>query len=151
MADINQRIKNIQEFFVGMQVQNVDNEVYIYVTIKIPTKWRIDYDETLKRFQVETAVDQTVPGQYYFITKMEVGFDVIFDAIDFNIENMRAIAERSNLLKQKIAELQLIFENKEITIDSLRTLEFKYKLPKKKTLIPKKENNTEEVIEEENE
>lgn len=150
MADINQRIKNISDFFAGMQVENIENENYIYVVVKLPQKWRVSYEDTINKFNVEIAPDETTPGQYYFIAKMEVGFDTVFDAIDFNIDRMKTIAERSQLLRQKITELQLIFENQEIPIESLRTLEFKYKQPKKKFPTPKKEIIEDINVEEEN-
>jgi len=75
---------------------------------------------------------------------MEVGFDKIFDAIEYNIEKMKAIAERGSLFKAKVLELQELFNNQTIPIESLRKLEFKYKIYKKPTPNLKKEINTEE-------
>ena len=55
------------------------------------------------------------------------------------------------MLKQKINELSLLFENQDIPIESLRTLEFKYKQPKKKFPTPKKETVIDEEIEDKTE
>ena len=125
MADINQRIKNIQEYFIGMKVENVEGETYIYVNVKFPPKWVIDKKEILDSFGVTVGIDN---GEHYFITDMSSGFDIIFDAID------------------------KLFENKEISLESLKTLEFKYKQPKKKVQSSKKEeeNNKEVEASEEN-
>ena len=96
--------------------------------------------------------EQSVPCKYYFITEMEVGFDTVFDAIDYNIEKMMILEERSQLFKTKVEELKELFGDEKISIESLRTLEFKYKMPKIKTKIEKKDIKitpmTEEIIEE---
>lgn len=143
MADINQRIKNIQEYFIGMKVENVEGETYIYVNVKFPPKWVIDKKEILDSFGVTVGIDN---GEYYFITDMSSGFDIIFDAIDSIVSKMKVIEERNRLFKEKIEALRELFENKEISLESLKTLEFKYKQPKKKKEIVK----TEEVVENEN-
>ena len=156
MADINQRINEIKEYFNGMQVETIDNLTYIYVIVKLPSKWKINYNETVNKFKVEVTEDNVIPGKFYFIATMETGFDKVFDAIEYNIQRMKVIVERSQLLKQKITELQEIFSNEEITIESLRTLEFKYKVPKSKTnKTEKKEikssiDTIEKITEEEN-
>lgn len=148
MSDINQRIKDLSDFFMGMQVETIEGNTYIYVIVKLPPKWKLDTNTTLNKYQVQIVPDDAVPGKYFFIAEMEVGFDTVFDAIDFNIEKMKILAERSQLLKEKIYELQEIFQNDEISIESLRTLEFKYKQPRKKLPLPKQETINEPKNEE---
>lgn len=149
MADINQRIKNINDYFIGMKVENVEGETYIYVNVKFPPKWVIDKKEILDSFGVTVGIDN---GEYYFITDMSSGFDIIFDAIDSIVSKMKVIEERNRLFKEKIEALRELFENKEISLESLKTLEFKYKQPKKKVQSSKKEeeNNKEVEASEEN-
>lgn len=152
MANINDRIKNIGEFFAGMQVENLEGKNYIYVIVKLPQRWKINLEETQLKFNVQAVPEQSVPGKYYFITEMEVGFDTVFDAIDYNIEKMIILEERSQLFKAKVEELKELFGDEKISIESLRTLEFKYKVPKIKTKTEKKDIKitpmTEEIIEE---
>lgn len=149
MADINQRIKNIKDYFIGMKVENVEGETYIYVNVKFPPKWVIDKKEILDNFGVTVGIDN---GEHYFITDMSSGFDIIFDAIDSIVSKMKVIEERNRLFKEKIEALRELFENKEISLESLKTLEFKYKQPKKKVQSSKKEaeNNKEVEASEEN-
>lgn len=149
MADINQRIKNIKDYFIGMKVENVEGETYIYVNVKFPPKWVIDKKEILDSFGVTVGIDN---GEHYFITDMSSGFDIIFDAIDSIVSKMKVIEERNRLFKEKIEALRELFENKEISLESLKTLEFKYKQPKKKVQSSKKEeeNNKEVEASEEN-
>ena len=145
MADINQRIKKISKYFIGMKVDKLNDDSYIYVNVKFPSKWSVNKQEILDNFGVTVGMDNG--GIYYFVADISDGFDVIFDAIDNIIEKMSIIEERNALFKQKIENLRELFENNDIPIESLRTLEFKYKQPKKKKDIPKKE---EDVIENEN-
>ena len=152
MANINERIKNISNYFVGMKVDSItmddgSNSQVIYVIVNFPRKWEIDKDIPNK-FNISVA--QSDEGEYFFCANLEQGFDVVFDAIEYNVNKMETIEERNNLLKRKINELSQLFMNEEIPIESLRTLEFKYKAKKdKKMLIPKQDNNEEK--EEENE
>jgi hypothetical protein len=67
---------------------------------------------------------------------MEIGFDKVFDAIEYNITFNEEAQAKVSLLKQKIEELKDLFESEDIEI--LKTLEFKYK--KKKTKTPKKQS-----------
>lgn len=130
MSDISQRIKNISQFFKGMKVDAVDEQQIIYVIVAFPDRWIID-SEIQDKFNVSVARGNDYPGQYYFCAEMEVGFDTIFDAIDYNINKMRLALERASLLAQKVEELKELFANENIAIESLRNLEFTYKMPKK--------------------
>ena len=79
---------------------------------------------------------------------MEQGFDVLFDAIEYNIERMQTAMERAKLFREKTQELQELFANEEITIEQLRGLDFTYKNKKKKITLPKTEEIKEEKIDE---
>ena len=102
MADIKDRIKKIEPYFKGMQVDEADGEQIIYVMVNFPPKWIIQ-DDTPDKFDVSIGREDTL---YYFCAKLEQGFDIIFDAIDYNIAEMKAALERSQIFRQKMAELQ---------------------------------------------
>lgn len=131
MGNIKDRIKDIKEYFVGMKVENVDGYDFIYVTVKFPYKWKID-----KNFCEQngiTVIDDNEKGYYHFCAVIDTGFDAIFDAIDNTIKKMLSAEERVKLLKEKILELQELFEDDSISTERLKNYMFVYK-PKKKTI-----------------
>lgn len=153
MADIKERIKKISPYFKGMQVDDSDGEQVIYVMVSFPSSWIIQEDIPNK-FDISIASNN---GVYYFCASLEQGFDILFDAIEYNIEKMKIAIERTNLFKTKMGELKNLFEDETIPIEALRTLEFTYKVKKNKsktpTIItaPKPVPPTEEMIEEDEE
>jgi hypothetical protein len=124
--NIKERIKNIKEYFKEMQIVTIEDEQIIYVVVKFPHGWVIDSDVETK-YNV-TVEEGNAPNEYYFSTDIESGENVIFDAIEYNVEKMKDAIERAQLLKQKMIELKNIFENDEITLDELRHLKFSYKI-----------------------
>ena len=66
-------------------------------------------------------VRNEIPGQFYFFANMEIGFDKIFDAIEYNIAFNQDAEAKVNLLKEKINELKDIFETEDI--ETLKTTE----------------------------
>ena len=152
MADVKQRIEKIKQYFAGMQVENLGGQQIIYVVVNFPDRWVID-DTVANKFDVSIAESDDVPNQYFFCAKMEQGFDTVFDAIDYNIEKMLSAQERTDLFKKKTQELRDIFENLDIPIETLRTLEFTYKKkqkrgPAKETLLTV--NDSSEIEKDEN-
>ena len=132
---VQERIAKIKEYFIGMQVENIGGENIIYVMVQFPPKWLIIDEEEQNKYNVSIIQSDNGINQYIFCTSIENGFDCVFDAIDENISKMLIILERTKLLKEKVEQLKALFENEEISIESLRTLEFKYKQPKiKKTI-----------------
>ena len=119
--NIQERIKNISEYFVGMQMSTEDNVVY--VRTRFPDKWVIS--ELLEdNFNVRGIQDKKNNTQFFF-TNIENGFDVVFDAIDFTIQMNKSALERLELFKEKVEELKELFDSEEI--DKLRRLEFTFK------------------------
>lgn len=119
---IKQRIENIKEYFKEMQIVTIDGEQVIYVIVNFPYGWVID--ELLEtKFQV-TVQEGEYPNEFYFATSIDNGESKVFDAIEYNIEKMKDAIERAQLLKIKIAELKDIFQNENITLGELRTLNF---------------------------
>lgn len=119
---IKQRIENIKEYFKEMQIVTIDGEQVIYVIVNFPYGWVID--ELLEtKFQV-TVQEGEYPNEFYFATSIDNGESKVFDAIEYNIEKMKDAIERAQLLKIKIAELKDIFQNENITLSELRTLNF---------------------------
>lgn len=121
--DIKDRIKKISQYFKGMQVTNTDDGTQvIYVIVAFPHGWIID-DELEKKFDISIMQNG---GEYYFCTDIDSGEQKLFDAIDYNIDKMKEAIERAQLLSRKTTELKRLFEDENITIEELRTLEFKY-------------------------
>ncbi len=124
--DIKDRIKNISKYFRQMQITTVDDgSQVIYVVVSFPHGWIIDEDLE-KKFGV-TVSQGTNINEYYFCTDIESGEQVLFDAIEYNIDRMKEAIERAQLLSKKTTELKSLFENENITIEELRTLKFDYK------------------------
>ena len=145
--DVKDRIENVKQYFKGMQVENLNNSNIIYVIVQFPPRWIVD-EEIQNKFGVSVVQGQDYPGQFYFCVEMEKGFDVVFDAIEYNVKKMLTAQERASLLKQKVQELQNLFMDETVSIESLRTLDFTYKtnkIKKKQQKIIEKEEvvNTE--------
>lgn len=132
--DIKDRIKKLGAYFQGMQIVTTDDgSQVIYVIVRFPYNWVID-DEIEKKFGVTVAQGNSV-DEYYFCTDIDTGEQVIFDAIEYNIDKMKEAIERAQLLSRKTSELKLLFENESVTIEELRTLKFTYD-KKEKDIIP---------------
>lgn len=130
---IKERIEKLGSFFISMNLSAENN--IIYVLVNFPKSWGCS-EITEHNFNVK-HVRNEIPGQFYFFAKMEIGFDKIFDAIEYNIAFNQDAEAKVNLLREKINELKDIFETEDI--ETLKTLEFKLK--KKKT---KKKNANDE-------
>lgn len=125
--NITERIESIKPYFYSMNVA-AENGI-IYVLVQFPKGWGCS-EVTEHNFGVSTVRDEA-PDFYYFYATLSVGFDKVFDAIEYNIQfNLEAQAKVS-LLREKVEELKNIFENEDI--ETLKTLEFKYKQKKNKT------------------
>lgn len=118
--EIKERIKRIANYFREMQVTTVNGKQVVYVVVQFPKGWIID-DDIEKKFNI-TISEGTNFNEYYFCTDMETGEDVVFDAIEYNIEKMQDAIERAQLLAEKTKELRLLFENDNITLSQLKTL-----------------------------
>lgn len=127
--NVQERINKISDYFVSMNV--VANDNVIYVLVRFDKGWTCS-ELTEVNFNVKTTIVADQPYHYYFFSTMDVGFDRIFDAIEFNIRLNTETQEKVNLLRQKIEELKNIFEVEDIK--TLSTLEFKYKKKKVRTL-----------------
>lgn len=138
MADIKQRIDKIKPYFAGMQVEEVNGQQIIYVCVNFPDRWVID-DAVRAKYDITIAESDEIQHQFFFCAKIEQGFDLVFDAIDCNIEKMLSAEERTELFKKKAQELREMFENLEIPIETLRTLEFSVKKPRQQKRTTQKE------------
>lgn len=125
--NIQERIKNISEYFIGMQMSTEDN--IVYVRTRFPNNWVIS--ELLEdNFNVRGIQDKKNNTQFFF-TNIENGFDVVFDAIDFTIQMNKSALERLELFKEKVEELKELFDSEEI--EKLRRIEFTFKKQEKKS------------------
>ena len=146
MADVQERIKKTGEFFRGMQVTQVEETNVIYVIVQFPNRWIID-DTIQEKFDVN-VMDGKVEGEYYFCAEMGVGFDAVFDAIDYCIQANKDAMERAKIFQEKLMKLKEIFGNEEVSVDELRSLDFTYQKTKKKA-IQKKRTPIEEIADQE--
>ena len=152
MATIQERIKKLGPLFSEMQVTKVsdmDNNPIdvIYVIVTFPHNWIID-DAVKEKYSVSVMEGNGAPGEYYFCADISVGFDAVFDAVDYCIKSNKEAAERAKIFQEKIVQLKEIFGNEEITIEELKNLDFVYS-KKKKTPNQKKKTPLEEVAEKE--
>lgn len=139
--EIKDRIKKISKYFRGMQITTTDDgSQVIYVVVSFPHGWIIDEDLE-KKFGV-TISQGTNIDDYYFCTDIDSGEQVLFDAIDYNIDRMKEAIERAQLLSKKTTELKALFEDENVTIEELRTLTFNYdKKNITSLIIPKQEED----------
>lgn len=141
--NIKERIERLGVYFNSMNVAAENN--IIYVRVQFPKGWGCS-ELTEHNFNV-TAVTDDIPGYFYFFANMDIGFDKIFDAIEYNIQFNEEAQAKVSLLREKIEELKTIFENEDINV--LRTLEFKYKKKKPRTVAQKKTSNKNTMLSEE--
>lgn len=139
--NIKERIERLGMYFNSMNVAAENN--IIYVRVQFPKGWGCS-ELTEHNFNV-TAVTDEIPGYFYFFANMEIGFDKIFDAIEYNIQFNEEAQAKVSLLREKIEELKNIFENEDINV--LKTLEFKYKKKKPKIVSDKNKSNKDATIE----
>jgi len=148
MADVKNRIENIKEYFLGMDVK----DGLVSVAVKFPKKWMIleGLDEKYGVVIDECKNTKGSPyekeqGSFYFAAALEDGFDVAFNAIDENISVMKAAEERVELLDTKINELKALFNDEENSLEKLKTLEFTFRselpLPRKRSQRTESDNN----------
>ena len=101
-----------------MQITTVDDgSQVIYVVVSFPHGWIIDEDLE-KKFGI-TVSQGTNINEYYFCTDIESGEQVLFDAIEYNIDRMKEAIERAQLLskfdyKSKNQESSLIIPKQDI-------------------------------------
>lgn len=150
--EIKDRIKKLGPYFKEMQIVTVDGEQVIYIVVNFPRGWVID-DEIESKFNI-SIMDGENADEYYFCGSIDLGQDVLFDAIDYNIEKMKSAIERAQLLTSKIKELKGMFENEDIPLEKLRLLKFIMDENNEKLIIPKKKgkeisqsSETETIIE----
>lgn len=138
---IKERIDKLGVYFDSMNLSS-ENGI-IYIRVKFPKGWGCS---ELTEYNYNTkSVQDDMPGYFYFFANIEVGFDKVFDAIEYNIRFNEEAQAKVNLLREKIEELKSIFENEDI--DVLKTLEFKYKKKKVKNTIKRSKKQVSEVNE----
>ena len=135
MVNINEKIKNIGEYFLGMNVA----EGFIYITVKFPDGWKVS-NRLEEKYDVKAIKTENEMG-YYFFTSMDVGFEKIFEAIEDTISFNEVALLKQTLFMEKIKELQILFEDEPLEV--LETIEFKYKKRKgRKNEVKEKEVET---------
>ena len=158
MANVKERIDNLKEYFLGMDVK----ENVISVAVQFPRKWVI-IDGLEEKYGIvvdpckntEGSPYEDKPNSYYFAASLTDGFDVLFDAIEENVSVMISAEERIKLLDEKIKEIKELFDDEDNSLEKLRTLEFTFqssfrsnKKPKAKQVVSDNGDNNEENVEE---
>ena len=145
MADIQERIAKLGKMFSGLNIGNDANgKQFVYLEMVFPNGWGVS-GLISEKFQVNVVKNDTGTG-YYFWAPIEVGFDAVFDAAEFNIKANQEAQEKKEFLAEKMKELQKLVLEEDMSV--LKTLEFKVK--KKKTAQPKKNETKPEPVEENN-
>ena len=145
MADIQERIAKFGKMFSGLNIGNDANgKQFVYLEMVFPNGWGVS-GLISEKFQVNVVKNDTGTG-YYFWAPIEVGFDAVFDAAEFNIKANQEAQEKKEFLAEKMKELQKLVLEEDMSV--LKTLEFKVK--KKKTAQPKKNETKPEPVEENN-
>lgn len=144
---IKDRIDRIKTYFKEMQIVTIEDKQVVYVIVAFPNGWVID-DKITEKFDVAVQRGE-YSGEYFFCGEIDKGEELVFDAIEYNIERMKEAIERAQLLSEKTLELRRMFEDESITISQLRTLRLQYD-EGVNIVIPKKneKENKEEVKEE---
>lgn len=123
-TNIEKRIEKLGRLFKGMQVATDDSgQNVIYVTVSFPQNWMIA-DDLAEKYGVTALKGEG--NEYYFAAELSLGFDTIFDAIEYNVQKMRTALERAELLKAKTAELHNLFADESISLDQLKTMRFTF-------------------------
>ena len=117
----NDRIKKVSRYFNEMKVGRTQGGgSFIAVEMQFPANWVI-VDNLKEKFGVDAYPHN---GLTYFSTSLDNGFDLLFDAIDYNIEKMKAAEERKRLLEEKSKELVSLFSDEYNSLDRLKKLVF---------------------------
>lgn len=128
MASVQERITKLGKMFAGMNIGNDNSgKQFIYLEMVFPRDWGVS-GLIKEKFGVNVVKNDTGTG-FYFWAPIEVGFDAIFDAADFNIKANEEAQEKKEFLTEKIKELKQLVLEEDMSV--LKTLEFKVK--KKKT------------------
>ena len=114
--DVNERIKNVGKYFAMFNV----HDGVVCLGIHLPDKWTLfDTQAICDEFAIQIKSKDSVT---FFLCDIDDGFEPVFDAVDFIIEQNKSLEEKTNLLKQKVEELRTLFEGE--SLEKLKTLEF---------------------------
>lgn len=117
----NERIKKVSRYFNEMKVGRTQGGgSFIAVEMQFPANWVV-VDNLKEKFGVDAYPHK---GLTYFSTSLDNGFDRLFDAIDYNIEKMKAAEERKRLLEEKRKELVSLFSDENNSLEHLKKLVF---------------------------
>jgi hypothetical protein len=114
--DVNERIRNVGKYFAMFNV----HDGVVCVGVRFPDKWTLFDAQTIcDEFNIQI---KSKDGVTFFLCDINDGFDPVFDAVDFIIEQNKSLEEKTNLLKQKVEELRTLFEQE--SLEKLKTLQF---------------------------
>lgn len=141
---MNERIEKIKPYFRAFNI----SDGATCIAVHFP-KWQMPDNEILKRdFKTQLTYKD---GNYFFLSEMENGPEVVFDAIDFVVMTNRELEKKQELLEKKAKELTDLFITE--PLEKLETLQFVFGNNKRKTPIKtkiskasqKEEENTKDI------
>lgn len=137
------RIKQIAQYFRGIEM---NGGLYI-VKVQYKDKWMAYPSADKTTIQVAKSEDE-VDVWYYYASVDEVDMELIFDLIDETINMNESVRLKIELLKTKVEELKILFDQEPLA--KLERLEFTFKeepKTKRKTNRKKKEKvEVEEIL-----
>ena len=121
---------DIQSTLLELAPYNINFNIYngnVVVGITYPEKWSVN-----KPDNKDIVFDKDVQSSnvYYYCAPLSVDMQIIFDYIEATIQYNKELDLKIELYKEKIKELQDIFQ--EESLDVLKTLSFQLKKPKMK-------------------
>lgn len=118
------RISKISDYFKGIRVEG---GLFI-VNVEYRNGWKAfnSSDDSINVAQSDTNINEW----FYYANMSEVTIDSIFDLIDETIIFNENIRRKIELLKVKVEELKVLFD--EEPIEKLETLQFVFNTSKKK-------------------
>lgn len=114
--DINERIKSINQYLITFNIQ----EGVACLVAKFPEKWTL-FDAKTIGDEFNIVIEERNDG-VFFVCDITEGFDGIFNAIDFIIEQNKDLEMKSELLREKVTQLKTLFEQE--PLERLKTLMF---------------------------
>ena len=114
--DINERILNIKDYLVTFNIQ----DGVACLVANFPEKWTLFDTKTIGE-EFNIIIEERKDG-VFFVCDISDGFDGLFNAVDFIIEQNKALQLKTQLLMDKINKLKELFEQE--SLERLQTLQF---------------------------
>lgn len=137
--NLQDRIKDIKEFFKGIEIR----ENLFIVKIVYPNKWNA-YDRN--DGMIKAAKSDVIDNEWFYYANIdEVELNDIFDLVQETVKTNEDIYKKVELMKEKMEELKNLFQNE--SLEKLQTLIFTFQEKKSKRTNKRKQKAIELVNE----